>query len=195
MKNQLREKILKLRQKLHQSQIEVKSQKIFQNLILMDIFKDSKNIMAYMAFRNEVDTLPVINYCLCNDKKIILPISIKETRQLVLSELKDPDKELRKGTYGIKEPAPEYVRLFSPKELDLILVPAVAFDLNGYRLGYGGGYYDRFLSSLTGKIPTVGLAFEMQIIQKIPAESTDQPVDYIATEKKIIDCVNGKDKI
>lgn len=189
MKNQIRKEMLKLRKTLCEYEIEEKSKKIYERLAAMDMFRDAKNIMAYMAFRNEVDTLPIINHCLRENKKMILPVSIKETKQLLLSELKDPYKELHEGTYGIKEPAREYIRPFHSRELDLILVPAVAFDPSGYRLGYGGGYYDRFLASLTRKTPSIGLSFEMQIIDKVPSEPTDQPVDYIVTEMRIINCV------
>ncbi len=192
MKSHIRKKVLETRKALVQSDIEEKSRRIFHRLLAMDVFRQAEYVMAYIDFRNEVSTLPIIHYCLNHDKKVILPITIKSTKQLLLSELKDPAVELQPGAYGIPEPSPKFIRPFSPQNLNLILVPAVAFDPRGSRLGYGGGYYDRFLSGLAGQVPLLGLAFELQIIERIPSEPTDIPVDCIVTEDRIIDCIRER---
>ena len=188
MKQRIREEILGLRGEIPSSQKSEHSHSIFQKLIGLDFFKTSQNIMAYVAFRNEVDTLPVIRHCLSESKRIIVPMTVPKTRELLLSELKDPERDLRPGTFGVPEPAPEFIRPFPAQDLDLILVPGVAFDEQGFRIGYGAGYYDRFFARLTRKIPSIGLAFELQIIDRVPAEPTDQPVDFIITENRLIDC-------
>lgn len=195
MKNKIRKDVLKLRQGLTPSQVRQKSLRIFERLENTDVFTGATSIMAYIAFRNEVDTLPIIRYCLSSGKKVIVPISKKKGRQLLLSELRDPDRELRPGTYGILEPLPQFIRPFPKEGLDLILVPAVAFDPSGYRIGYGAGYYDRFLGSLDKKIPAIGLAFELQLVDKVPAEPTDLPVDYIVTEDRIINCIDKRKQV
>ncbi|MDD2573522.1 MAG: 5-formyltetrahydrofolate cyclo-ligase [Firmicutes bacterium] len=188
MKQRIREEILGMRREIPHSQRKEYSLSIFQRLIGLDLFKASHNIMAYVAFRNEVETLPVIRHCLLEGKRVLIPVSVPKTRELLLSELKDPERDLRPGTYGVPEPAPEFMRPFPKEDLDLILVPAVAYDEKGFRIGYGAGYYDRFLDGLTRVVPSIGLAFELQIIDRVPAEPTDRPVDYIVTENRLIDC-------
>ena len=121
MKQRIREEILGLRGEIPSSQKSEHSHRIFQKLIGLDFFKTSQNIMAYVAFRNEVDTLPVIRHCLSESKRIIVPMTVPKTRELLLSELKDPERDLRPGTFGVPEPA----RVIGPsaQDLDLILVP------------------------------------------------------------------------
>ncbi|MDD3297783.1 MAG: 5-formyltetrahydrofolate cyclo-ligase, partial [Firmicutes bacterium] len=154
MKQRIREEILGMRREIPHSQREEYSRSIFQRLIGLDLFKASQNIMAYVAFRNEVETLPVIRYCLSEGKRVHIPVSVPKTRELLLSELKDPERDLRPGTYGVPEPAPENIRPFPKEDLDLILVPGVAYDEKGFRIGYGAGYYDRFLDGLTRVVPS-----------------------------------------
>jgi 5-formyltetrahydrofolate cyclo-ligase len=108
-----------------------------------------------------------------------------QTHTLLVSELTSFG-ELRDGFYGIKEPMEEYVRPTSSEQLDLIIVPAVAYDRRGYRIGYGGGYYDRFLSSLDKDIVTIGIAFDIQIVGEVPVQPFDIPVDMVITESGII---------
>ncbi|WP_176461832.1 5-formyltetrahydrofolate cyclo-ligase [Anaeromicrobium sediminis] len=188
MKKLIRKDLLRIRRSLTKSEVEAKSHKIFTNLCNMDLFKKSKSIMVYMDFRNEVQTDELINYMLKQDKRPIIPISVPSTKELILSELKNPEEDLEEGTYGVLEPKKDKIRPFDPNDLDLILVPGVAFDTSGYRLGYGAGYYDRFISSLKKKVPTIALSFDLQLIEKVPINEFDQKLDYILTESKIIHC-------
>jgi 5-formyltetrahydrofolate cyclo-ligase len=188
MKQEIREHVLKQRRQISPETRSEYSRLIHERLFRLDVFRDAASIMAYMDFRNEVETIPVIKHCLSQGKRIVLPVSMKKPRQLLLSEVRDPEAEIAAGTFGVPEPLKEYIRPFPAEDLDLILVPAVAFDSLGYRIGYGAGYYDRFLAGLTRIIPTIGLAFEVQIIDRVPAEPTDWPVDYIITEKRLINC-------
>jgi 5-formyltetrahydrofolate cyclo-ligase len=192
MKQKLREEVLGRRQQIPPSLRQEYSRSIQKKLLGLDIFTHSVNVMAYAAFRNEVETLPIIQHCLSEGKRVIVPVAVPKTRELLLSELKDPEIGLHPGTFGVPEPAPEYIRPFPKEDLHLILVPGVAFDERGFRLGYGAGYYDRFFERLSRKVPSIGLAFETQIIGKVPAEPTDQPVDYIITEKRLIDCTSNR---
>ncbi|MCT4594552.1 MAG: 5-formyltetrahydrofolate cyclo-ligase [Anaeromicrobium sp.] len=188
MKKLIRKDLLEMRRNLTKSEVESKSHKIFTSLCNMDLFKNSKSIMIYMDFRNEVQTNEIINHMLKQDKRPIIPISIPSTKTLILSQLKNPKEDLTEGTYGVLEPREDSIRPFNPNNLDLILVPGVAFDPFGYRVGYGAGYYDRFLSSLKEKVSTIGLSFDLQIIEKVPIDEFDQKLDYILTESKIIHC-------
>jgi 5-formyltetrahydrofolate cyclo-ligase len=192
MKQKLREEVLGRRQQIPPSLRREYSVNIHKRLSGLDIFAVSVNVMVYAAFRNEVETMPIIQHCLSEGKKVIVPVAIPKTRELLLSELRDPERELHPGTFGVPEPAPEFIRPFPAEGLDLILVPGVAFDEGGFRLGYGAGYYDRFFERLSRKVPSIGLAFETQIIDRVPADPTDRPVDFIITEKKLIDCTSNR---
>jgi len=103
------------------------------------------------------------------------------------SLVKDFEKELALGDLGVYQPREEFYRIVSPDELDLVIIPGVAFNKRGDRLGRGGGYYDRFLKQLRKQVPIVALAFEVQIVEDIPLEESDMPVDFIITEQRIIE--------
>jgi len=97
--------------------------------------------------------------------------------------------ELEPGYYNILTPKQEFIRYIDPSEIDLVIVPGAVFDREGYRVGYGGGYYDKFLSSKIRKdISKIAIAFDLQIVDKVPREEHDISVDYIITEKEIIKC-------
>ena len=127
------------------------------------------------------------------NKKIIVPKTIPETKELILSELKDYEQDLDIGVYGVLEPNKEFIRPVSYDVIELVLVPGAVFDIKGNRIGYGAGYYDRFLSKLDESIPKIALAYDFQIVDKITPHEHDVPMDYIITEKRIIDC-KGKNK-
>jgi 5-formyltetrahydrofolate cyclo-ligase len=116
-------------------------------------------------------------------KNIVVPISNKKDNTLTLSHLKSWE-ELSLGSYGILEPRTEKIRKTNVEDIDLIIVPGVAFDEKGNRLGHGKGFYDRLLKKT--KATVIGLAFEFQILENIPTDKNDVPVDMIITEKRII---------
>src|SRR3989338_3616519 len=97
-------------------------------------------------------------------------------------------KEFKPKTFGILEPKESYQREFNPDKLDIVIVPGIAFDKNGHRIGYGYGYYDRFLKTIRKETLKIGLAYDFQLIEKIPEERHDVPVDIILTEKEIAIC-------
>lgn len=169
---------------------------MYSNLILNSIlnsvyYKNAKNIMTFVSFSDEVDTHELIKIGIRDNKNILVPITIKETKELKLSLVTDFN-ELELGYYNILTPKEKFIRYTDPKLVDLIIVPGVVFDREGYRIGYGGGYYDRFLSKIEKSIPRIAIAFDLQIIDKVPREYYDIPVDYIITEKEIIECNNSK---
>ena len=113
-----------------------------------------------------------------------MPVVDKEKHRLKLSVLKSWD-DLKPGSYGILEPKKDCLKWVSPMDINLIIVPGVGFDKKGNRLGHGEGYYDRLLSKPFGTL-SIGLAFEIQIIEDIPIDTHDQPVDILITEKRVI---------
>lgn len=186
LKKEFRKKVISERKKQNQDIINSNSELIFQNLLKLSEIKEAKNIMAYLDFNNEVKTDNIVNYFLSKNQKVVVPITILDEKKLLLSEIKDIETDVSIGTYGIREPKSGFIRPVEAKELDIVIVPAVAYDINGYRLGYGGGYYDRFLESIRDDCLTIGIAFEIQLFDKIPKEDHDAQLDYIITEKRII---------
>lgn len=185
-KKSIRNTILEIRNYLKSEEVDKLSGEIMSNLIKIPIFEKSKKIMVYLSFKNEVDTFKLISFCQKKGKDIIVPFTIEKDKRIVPSLIKDIDKELVKSKFGYLQPSPEHLKPIDDKEIDLIIVPGVAFDRLGYRIGFGGGYYDRFLSKLKHKVTTIGLAYDFQIISRVPAEEFDIPLDYIVTEKRII---------
>ncbi|AOT73234.1 5-formyltetrahydrofolate cyclo-ligase [Geosporobacter ferrireducens] len=184
----MRKEILHHRGMLSEGEILEKSKSIFHRLKNFLPYKEAQNVMVYIDFRSEVKTDGIVQDLIAGHKKAIVPICVPKTREMILSHLKNPAKELAEGTFGVFEPKEEYIRSVDASEIDLVIVPGVAFDRKGYRIGYGGGYYDRFFEKLSKRIPTVALAFDLQIVEAVPAESFDQAVDYIITESELIEC-------
>ncbi len=136
--------------------------------------------MFFASFRSEVETAPMIRKALASGKRVILPkVAGKE---LSLFEIKDFDKDVAPGAWGIPEPRERFPARLD--EVGLIIVPGAAFDERGNRIGYGAGFYDKLL--LAFKKPTVAVAFEVQIVHSVPIDSHDVPVQKIVTEKRVI---------
>jgi 5-formyltetrahydrofolate cyclo-ligase len=188
-KEEIRRKILKKRLSLSSEYIRDKSRRVFLNLAETVEYVNSRNIMFYAATRNEVQTEEMIKISIKMGKNISVPIILPECINLAPSKIFDLDVELEKGKKGILEPKKEYYRLFPPENIDLIIIPGVAFDLSGNRIGRGFGYYDNFLRKVRSSAKIVALAFEMQIVRKIPNDKNDIPVHKIITEERIISSI------
>lgn len=186
-KKVMRKEMLENRSKLTKKEIREKSNKIKEKLMGLEKFKEAQVIFSFISFGDEVDTHEIIKESLKLGKRVGVPVTIPEGRKLLVSELYDFDKELELGYYDILAPKEEYIREIHPKEIDVVLVPGVVFTPAGYRIGYGGGYYDRFFSK-NKDIYKIGLCFDMQIADEIPIDLYDIPVDIIITEDRIIDC-------
>jgi len=186
MKSNIRKELKDIRNSLSKKEIINKSKAIEKIIINLNEFKESSNILFYISYNNEVFTHDMIKKCL-GKKEVIVPISNTKNETLILSKL-ESWKDLKNGSYGILEP--DKLIKFNQKKLDLIIVPGVGFDERGNRLGHGKGYYDKLLEKSNAK--TIGLAFECQIVDRIPTDKNDIPADIIITEKRIIKC---QDKI
>ena len=178
MKNQLRQNMLSMRKSMNFCDVQQKSQKIFEHLKKQKEFLNSKNIMIYLSCNNEVDTTHIINFCLENNKCVCVP---KITAQGVMMAVKinnlDFNNEFIKNKYGIYEPKSNCE--IKPGDIDLIIVPMVASDTKLNRIGYGGGYYDRFL--LKTNAYKIGLCYDFQLIKDalLPTEDTDIKMDMV----------------
>jgi len=185
-KEEIRRDILKKRHSLSKDYIKNKSQQIFLKLAESVEYRNSRNIMFFIATRSEVQTEEMIKTSMEMGKNIFVPIILPECINLAPSKIFDFDTELEKGKKGILVPKKEYYRLFPPENIDLIIIPGVAFDLSGNRIGRGFGYYDNFLGKVRPSAKIIALAFEMQIVKRIPNDKNDIPVHKIITEKRTI---------
>jgi len=125
---------------------------------------------------------------LAHGKRVVAPKTVHRERRMIISEVFDVENDLAPGLWNIPEPRPECLRPVDVSEIDLVIVPGVAFDERGNRLGYGGGYYDRFFTELRDGVPLVAVAFEVQVLPEVPVAPWDRRVDLIITESRIIDC-------
>lgn len=188
-KKELRKKILALRNTLPLEERGKKSKSIHSRLFSLPEFVTAKTLAFYVSFKSEVLTGTMIREALSLGKAVVVPITDLANRRLKLSRIVDYTADLAPGTWGILEPKPDRIRLMSLKEVDLIITPGAAFDKKGYRIGYGGGFYDSLLKSVQERRPSVALAFELQMVEEVPVESGhDEPVEIIITEERVIRC-------
>lgn len=188
-KEKLRAELLAFRKQFIEKMKEEDKEKIAEFLFSSPEFRSARVIMFYVSTDYEVDTHKMIQRTLLEFKKrVTVPKVEKNKFQLLVSEITKFPDELSKGCYGILEPKRECVRPINLLELDLVIVPGVAFDMRGHRIGYGKGYYDRFLAQLPQKTVTVGLAYSWQVFDKLPITENDIRVKKIITEKGIIEC-------
>ena len=136
-------------------------------------------VCCYVALPYEVQTWRMIEDMLKRRKRVVVPMTRPRSKRLQLSEVRDPNTELAPRAFGVWEPIPEAVRPVALHDVDLVLVPAVAFDRAGHRLGHGHGYFDRFLARLPKDTPTVGLAYRCQLLDRLPVAWHDHAVKAI----------------
>ncbi len=187
-KQRLRQETLVRRNKLTTAQRVMRSADILQKLFELEAARSANWIHFYVSFNSEVETTGMIAHALSRKKRVTVPKMETASKQLVLSELKDPVRELSPGPKGIPEPRPEAFRPVEIDAMDLFVVPGIAFDERGNRLGQGAGYYDRMLAVVSGRIPIVGLSFDLQLVGDVPVGEHDVRVDWIITEKRVIEC-------
>ena len=185
-KSELRKDVLKLRGAMSPEELKVKSDSVISRLQGLDEYRQARVVMAYVDFRNEVQTGALIESCLTGGKRICVPITDIAAKVLTPSEIKDFPGDLVPGAWGILEPRQECVRPLDPGEIDLVVVPGVAFDTNGDRLGYGGGFYDRFLPRTRTGTVFVALAFELQVRDNVYPGPHDCPMHILLTEERVL---------
>lgn len=186
MKKEFRKKVISLRKTQQPDFIKKNSDIIKDKLLKMDCIKNASTIMLYLDFNNEVITDNLIKELILLDKIVASPITIIKEKKLIPCQIKDFENGIQYGAYNIREPKPNCSPEINIKDIDVVIVPAVAYDINGFRLGYGGGFYDRFLENIREDAVTIGVAFDLQIFNEVPKEPHDAQLDYIITESRII---------
>ncbi len=178
-KRALRRRILSRRDALDADTLERRSAAIRQSLGKIEAYRNARTVHLFVPFGSELDTRPILEDLWARKVRAVLP-RVAAHRQLDHLAVTGWD-DLEPGAYSIPEPVAP-CQAVDPEGVDLILVPGVAFDRQGGRLGYGGGYYDRFLEACPA--PRVALAFDLQMVEEVPREDHDLGVHEIITEKK-----------
>jgi 5-formyltetrahydrofolate cyclo-ligase len=164
----------------------IKDEAICERFVSLPAYKKARSLLLFASFRSEVSTTPIIRHALNDGKRVCLPRVNRAERKLDLFYINGIE-DLESGYMGIPEPVEAPERKVSPGEMDLIMMPGIAFDSEGGRLGYGGGYYDRLIGGMERRPPLVAVAYEEQILEKIPVEEHDIRVDVIITDRRLIE--------
>jgi len=152
------------------------------DIAALGAYRRSRVVMAYTSFGSEFETDYVIRHALDTGKTLVLPRVNRARRALEMYEVREPARDLQPGVWGILEPRPDRCARVELDIVDVVLVPGLAFDAQGRRLGYGGGYYDRLFGGLTARPPLVAGAFEAQMVAAVPVGAHDVPLDIVVTE-------------
>lgn len=205
-KREVRKEILSRLRSQEESERITKSRSIKEKLFSLPEFIQARCVMFFVSFDGEVDTVAMIRDAQQMGKKVAVPVICVEShvasgnlpqkptkenccatqhleeKQLIASLLNNSDNELSPGPYGVLQPREADILELSLDDIDLVIVPGVAFDKKGNRLGRGKGYYDRFLKDLTVKgISSIGIAFDFQVVDSVPTLSHDLPVTKLIT--------------
>ncbi len=184
----IRSQTLQNRDLLSPSQLQQKSEIISQRLHQEIISQNFSTIFIYVNFRSEVITIPTIDLLISEGRQVCVPLTRVTEKRLDIIEIRDHQSELQPGYCNIPEPLESLVaeRLINPESLDLIVLPGSVFDQRGGRYGYGGGYYDRLLSTIP-QTTRIALAFDLQIVPELKLKTHDEIMDLIITEKSTIE--------
>jgi len=189
-KRELRERVLAQRRELAAAEAARLSRRIASRLVNLSVYREARCVLGYASCRNEVDTWEIMTRCQADGKSLGLPRVEEGEGKLSLHRVGQPSRDLIPGYRGILEP-PLGVPELPPEAVDVVLVPGVAFDRLGNRLGQGGGYYDRLLAGLRSPkvagrrgapVVAVGLAYEFQVFSRVPTSTADHGVDLVVTE-------------
>ncbi|MBI3324843.1 MAG: 5-formyltetrahydrofolate cyclo-ligase [Candidatus Omnitrophica bacterium] len=176
-KRQLRIRLLGRLKAQTEEERRRKSEAIHRRLFRLKVFQTARTVLCYVSLSYEVETRRLIEQMQAMGKRVVVPRV--EGRQLGLSRLADPSEDLARGAFGVLEPKPDAVRPVSVEALDLVLVPGLAFDRRGHRLGHGHGYFDRLLARLPDTSATVGLCFAFQLLDRLPVDPHDRSVQTV----------------
>jgi 5-formyltetrahydrofolate cyclo-ligase len=193
-KQALRQRIIAARDNLTPTLRASSSKHIVDQICSLATYKTARTVLGYLNFGSELAIEAWIRQALTDGKRVLLPRVNRASMLLELFEVKDIDSDVAAGAYGIREPVVERCERFEALgEIDLILMPGVAFDREGGRLGYGGGYFDKLLAHLPHRPVLIAGAFAMQVVAEVPQEASDYKVDYLITENETIRCNLGRE--
>jgi 5-formyltetrahydrofolate cyclo-ligase len=185
LKDKMRRIMLEKRNSLSAADINTKSEAIQQRFAISDEFNYARILASYYPVGSEVRTQKIVNIALNSNRVVALPRTVGDHIKFypILS-----NSDLIVGKFGIREPSIPSDSCAScvSDNIDLLLVPGIVFDTSGYRIGYGYGYYDRFIARKKNSIVSVGLAYEFQVCEKVPRSDNDQKINVLITEKRTL---------
>jgi 5-formyltetrahydrofolate cyclo-ligase len=155
--------------------------RVAERLLSLDAVRGARTLLVFYAFGSEVGTRDLMARLLEEGRRVLLPYM--DAEGIAAAEVRSGDA-LVETTYGPKEPSRRVA--VDPTEIDVVVVPGLAFDREGYRVGYGGGAYDRYLTRLRSNATKVGIVFHVQVVERVPRGPGDQPVDLVVTEREVI---------
>ena len=182
-KEEIRRIILEKRSKLTKKKVETASKAIIEIIKDLEAFRESRMILSYMPYGQEVDLLPLNQFILDNEKRLCLP-RVRSSTEMDCAEVESLSENMIISKFRIMEPSPE----LKPSDLDsidFVLVPGLAFDREGNRIGHGKGYYDRFLAQINKETFTLGIAYAFQVFDRIPSDPFDKKVKGIVSENQL----------
>ncbi|MCL2297053.1 MAG: 5-formyltetrahydrofolate cyclo-ligase [Proteobacteria bacterium] len=197
-KQEIRRRVLALRDGLSADERAAHSQRIAQRIMVLPSFLAARTVLLFHPFGSEWEATLLVQEALQNGKTVVLPRVLSNqgtSRRMVLQTIEDIARDTAPGMRGIFEPLPERP-VVSPGAIDWVLVPGVAFTPRGDRLGYGGGFYDQLLPQMTARVlrhvprhvPHIAGAFDVQIVDALPTDPHDCPMDAIYTERRVLHC-------
>lgn len=190
-KSGLRRRFLDARAALSPAERRERSARIADACHRLPGFEQAGIVCTYVNFRDEVETTDLIDGLLAAGRRIAVPVHLHgEFLPLTFAEI-GSRAELFPNHFGIPQPRREAARFVHTAAISLFLVPGVAFDLSGRRLGYGLGFYDRAFAAAAPDAPRVGLAFEIQLLERLPDDPHDVPMDFVVTEDRVIPAAAG----
>lgn len=184
-KRALRDGVLARRDALAGEERAAKSRALLARLIALPQITAARVVLGFVTFRSEVDTLPILVWCLSHGIAVTVP-RITGPHHMEACPVTDLASDLVDGHFGIAEPR-EGLAPIGPSLIDVVLVPGAAFDRHGGRMGYGGGYYDTYLDRLRDDALRVGVAFDLQLVDDVPRQRHDRCVDLVVTEARAVE--------
>jgi 5-formyltetrahydrofolate cyclo-ligase len=185
-KRYIRRSLRAVRRGLSEAERLARSRRVWERVAALACYQHARVVLGYMAFDHEVLTDGLMRRAMASGKQLVLPMVLGNRQGMALYVIEELERDVAPGYCGILEPQPRRTRAVAPETLELALIPGVAFDLRGGRLGLGAGFYDRLLSQLPRGIPMVGLAFDFQVIPRLPLQPHDILLDAIVTESRVI---------
>lgn len=185
-KSSIRTDMIKMKDALSDDDFSEKTRHVEERLFDFANFIEARIPLLYMNLSYEVPTMRILEWCSDNHKIVVLPAFGKEKRTMTLMKVDDIEKDLRMGPRGVLEPDPGRCKRVPIDQVDIAIIPGLAFDEKGGRIGSGHGYYDRIIPKLAVTTRKVALTFEDHILPQIPMESHDKYVDIVITDHRII---------
>ena len=191
-KTRVRKRMITQRRALSVEAVQKSSEAIRSRIVGLPEYAEARVVHCYVSAKNnEVDTRRLISDALEEGKRIVVPVTNVRGRRLDHSEIVSLD-ELQPGVFGLSEPKEETKRFVGIDEMDLVIVPGLAFDPRGNRIGFGGGFYDRFLSEV--RAPKIALAYSFQVLAAIEVDPHDVKMDKIVTDERVYDCTGTRNE-